>query len=45
MTLAEGARGAFTAVTDGPLYLKVNEAPGDLHDNEGRFFVEIRPAP
>lgn len=43
--LAEGARGGFTAVTDGPLYLKVNDAPGELHDNEGRFSVEIRPAP
>jgi hypothetical protein len=45
VTLAEGTNGEFAAATDGPLYLKLNEAPGDLHDNEGELAVELRPAP
>ena len=45
VTLAEGTTGEFAAATDGPLYLKLNEAPGDLHDNEGELAVELRPAP
>ena len=43
--LAEGAGGDFVAATDGPLYLKLNEAPGDLRDNAGAFAGELRPAP
>lgn len=43
--LAAGASGAFAAETDGPLYLKLNEAPGELHDNAGDWAVELRPAP
>ena len=39
--LAEGAGGTFTAAADGPVYLKVNEAPGDLADNEGEFHVVL----
>ena len=41
VVLAEGGRGAFTARATGPLYLKINEAPGDLADNEGSLAVEI----
>ena len=43
--LGEGARATLTARTDGPLYLKVNESPGDLADNAGDFNAEIAPAP
>ncbi len=37
--LAEGAAGTFTAATDGPLYCKINESPGDLADNTGGYAV------
>ena len=43
--IAEGRGGRFTAVADGVLYLKINEPPGDLADNGGRFDVEIGPLP
>jgi hypothetical protein len=43
VVLAEGARGEFTARVTGPLYLKINEAPGELTDNEGSLDVEISP--
>jgi hypothetical protein len=39
--LAEGAGGTFTAAADGPLYMKVNESPGDLADNAGEFRVTL----
>jgi len=39
--LAEGASGTFTAAADGPVYLKANEAPGDLADNMGEFRVVL----
>lgn len=39
--LAEGASGTFSAAADGPVYLKVNEAPGDLADNTGEFRVVL----
>jgi hypothetical protein len=39
--LAEGAAGTLTAATDGPLYLKLNESPGELADNEGALTVTI----
>ena len=39
--LAEGGGGTFTAAADGPVYLKVNEAPGDLADNAGEFRVVL----
>jgi len=42
VVLAEGAAGEFTAVTDGPLYFKVNESPGRLADNAGSFAVELK---
>jgi hypothetical protein len=43
--LAEGRAGRFTAVTDGVLYLKLNEPPGELSDNRGGLDVEIGPIP
>ena len=42
--LGEGARATVEAVTDGPLYLKLNEPPGSLADDKGSLAVEIRPA-
>lgn len=41
--LAEGVSGTITAATAGPLYLKINESPGDLADNSGEFTVELAP--
>lgn len=41
--LAEGPSGEFAALTDGPLYLKINESPGDLADNAGGLSVTISP--
>lgn len=43
--LAEGARGGFSAVADGPLHMKLNEPPGDLEDDEGSIEVTLAPAP
>jgi hypothetical protein len=43
--LVEGRAGRFTAVTDGVLYLKLNEPPGELSDNRGGLDVEIGPIP
>lgn len=39
--LADGSAGDFTALTDGPVFLKVNEGPGDLADNAGEFRVTL----
>jgi hypothetical protein len=44
VVLAEGARGELTARVTGPLYVKINEAPGELADNEGSLDVELSPA-
>jgi hypothetical protein len=44
VVLAEGGRGKFTARVTGPLYVKINEAPGELADNEGSLDVELGPA-
>jgi hypothetical protein len=41
--VAEGGDAAFTAAVDGPLYLKVNESPGELGDNRGAVTVSIEP--
>jgi hypothetical protein len=41
--LASGTTGEFTAAADGPLYFKVNQAPGRLADDAGSFLVEIEP--
>jgi hypothetical protein len=41
--LATGASGEFTAAVTGPLFVKINESPGDLADNRGRLEVELQP--
>jgi hypothetical protein len=41
--VAEGASGRFTAPVEGPLYFRVNQAPGRLADNAGGFQVELEP--
>ncbi len=41
--IAEGRAGRFIAATDGVLYLKINEPPGELADNNGGLDVEIGP--
>lgn len=41
--LASGAKGEFTAASDGPLYFKVNQAPRRLADGAGSFLVELEP--
>jgi len=41
--LGDGARPTLTAATDGPLYLKINESPGDLADNHGAFEATLTP--
>jgi hypothetical protein len=41
VVLATGARDEFTAATDGAVYCKLNEPPGELADNEGQLTVEI----
>jgi len=41
VVLAEGAEGRLTADVNGPIYLRVNEPPGELSDDEGSFEVEI----
>jgi len=41
--LAAGAGAAFTAAVDGPVFMKINEPPGELADNEGRLDLEIKP--
>jgi len=41
--VAEGGSGRFTAPAEGPLYFKVNQAPGRLADDAGSFRVELKP--
>jgi hypothetical protein len=40
--LADGSSGEFTAKSTGPLYLKLNESPGELADNAGEFSVLLK---
>ncbi len=41
--LGAGAAGEFTAAAAGPLFVKINESPGELADNRGRLVVELEP--
>lgn len=41
--LAEGAATEVRAVVDGPLYVRINEAPRDLADNMGGVSLRISP--
>ena len=43
--LGEGAAATITAATDGPLYLKLNEPPGELADDAGSIAVEVEAVP
>lgn len=40
--LAEGSSGTTTAAATGPLYLKLNENPGELADNAGNYDVTLK---
>lgn len=42
VVIGEGAAATIDAVADGPLYLKLNEPPGELADDAGSLTVEIR---
>jgi hypothetical protein len=42
VVLGEGDSATILAATDGPLYLKLNEPPGDLADDAGAIVVEIQ---
>jgi hypothetical protein len=44
VVLGEGAAATIAAATDGPLFLKLNEPPGDLADDAGALAFEIQPA-
>ncbi len=41
--VSEGVSGRFAAPAAGPLYFKVNQAPGRLADDAGSFRVELQP--
>jgi len=43
--VAEGPAGDFTALGDGPLYFRVNQAPARLAADRGSFTVDIEPVP
>ncbi len=43
VVLGTGAAADITAAAAGPLYLKVNDAPGELADNAGSYAVELLP--
>jgi len=41
--VAEGRRADVAPLVDGPLFFKVNQAPGRLADHAGSYRVELRP--
>jgi hypothetical protein len=43
VVLAAGAAAEITAAVDGPVYLTVNDAPGDRADNAGSYTVDLVP--
>ena len=43
VVVAEGGRREFTAATDGTVFCKLNDPPGELADNDGQLMVEINP--
>jgi len=43
VVLAAGGQGTFTAATDGIVFCKLNDPPGELADNEGQLVVAIEP--
>jgi hypothetical protein len=43
--VAEGSKAEFAAATDGPVYLRINEAPAAFSDSEGGLDVRLRSSP
>ncbi len=43
--VAEGGKGEFTAATDGPVYLRINEAPAAFSDSAATLDVSLNPLP
>lgn len=43
VVLATGAEGTFAPATDGVVFCKLNDPPGELADNDGQLTVEIEP--
>ena len=43
--LAEGGKAEFAAATDGPVYLRINEAPVAFSDSGGTLHVSVSPLP
>ena len=43
VVVTEGDNREFTAATDGTLFCKLNDLPGELADNDGHLTVEIEP--
>lgn len=43
--VAEGGKGEFTAATDGPVYLRINEPPAAFSDSAGTLDVSLSPLP
>jgi len=43
--LAEGSKAEFTAATNGPVYLRINEAPAAFSDSNGTLDVSLSPLP
>jgi hypothetical protein len=41
IVVAEGGHREFTAATDGTVFFKLNDPPGELADNDGQLTVEI----
>jgi hypothetical protein len=41
--LASGANGELTAVSDGPLFLRLNGPPGSLAARDGTISVSVAP--
>ena len=42
VVLSEGTNGEIRPLVEGPLFLKVNESPGQLADSTGRYGVHIK---
>jgi hypothetical protein len=43
VVVATGAEGTFTPATDGVVFCKLNDPPGELADNDGQLAVAIEP--
>jgi hypothetical protein len=45
IVVAEGGHGEFAAATDGAVFCKLNEPPGELAENDGQLTAAISPLP